>query len=317
MNHTCRICANAAGNGDWLCREKMFGWGDPFTYFLCSQCGCLQIADIPKNQDRYYPPEYYSFRAEFLSRDNLKSRLAATRDRAAATGTGWLGRLLATWVPAREDVASLARVPARPEMRILDVGCGRGNLLRVLRRAGFHHLTGVDPFLAGDMEIEPGLPVRKCELKDVNEQFDLIMLHHVFEHLEFPGQTLADCVRRLAPGGKILLRHPTVESAAWEIYRENWVQLDAPRHFFLHTRKSLELLAERAGLQIEDYRRDSGSFQFWASELYRQGIPLAQGSVHPQAHFSRAQWRRFSRQARELNAANRGDQCVAVLKAKR
>jgi SAM-dependent methyltransferase len=200
-------------------------------------------------------------------------------------------------------------------MRILDVGCGRGHLLRLLRRAGFPHLSGIDPYLSGDVEIEPGLTVHKRELRDVEGKYDLIMMHHVFEHLAFPGEALVAGARRLSPGGYLLLRFPTVESHAWETYRENWVQLDAPRHLFLHTRRSLQHLGKTAGLAVISCRCDSGSFQFWASELYQNGIPLV--SADPNHYFSKAQLNRFSRQARNLNALDRGDQCVAVLQATR
>jgi SAM-dependent methyltransferase len=314
MNHRCRICCNTNGNVSWRCKENMFGWGDEFAYFQCAGCGALQIAEVPEDLGRFYPSDYYSFHAGFLPHGDLKSQLAARRDRAAATGAGTLGRLLALLIPPRDEVASLGRVPATPEMRILDVGCGRGHLLRVLQRAGFRHLAGIDPFLAGDLDIAPGLTVRKRALAEVREQFDLIMLHHVFEHLELPGQALRDCARRLAPGGRILLRFPTADSQAWETYREHWVQLDAPRHLFLHTRRSLQRLAETAGLKVESWACDSGGFQFWASELYRRGIPLA--SADPNRYFTRAQLKAFDRQAAELNRAGRGDQVAAVLSVK-
>lgn len=128
-------------------------------------------------------------------------------------------------------------------MSILEVGCGRGQLLAILYRAGFRHLAGVDPYLPEDVEVLPNLWVRRLALEEVSESYDLLMMHHVFEHLPQPRASLSACAKRLKASGKILLRLPTVESVAWERYRENWVQWDAPRHHFLHTRASLEILA--------------------------------------------------------------------------
>ncbi len=127
MNHLCRICANPEGNTPWRCREKLFGWGDEFVYFQCGQCGCLQIAEVPKDLGRYYPSNYYSFRSSHLPLVGFKSWLAAYRDRAAATGRGFWGHGLGAIFPARDGVTSLSRVPATLDMRILDVGCGCGH----------------------------------------------------------------------------------------------------------------------------------------------------------------------------------------------
>jgi len=49
----------------------------------------------------------------------------------------------------------------------------------------------------------------------------------------FGGQNLMEKAAKV-PGGWCVIRIPTVSSFAWEHYREQWVQLDAPRHFFLH-----------------------------------------------------------------------------------
>lgn len=312
MSFTCRICFNSVENKPYPCYEKMFGWGDEFTYFQCSQCSCLQISGIPQELERFYPQNYYSFHAESLPQKGLKSRLAARRDFSAATGTDILGKLLMKLVPARLDLLCLSRIPLRPEMNVLDVGCGRGQLLTALHRAGFRKLSGIDPYLAESVEVLPGLVVRKVRLEQMHETFDLIMLHHVFEHLESPLQTLESCRERLTNRGKILLRFPTADSEAWERYRENWVQLDAPRHLFLHTRRSVNLLAERAGLKIEQWWCDSTEFQFWGSDLYREGIALTT-ATDLKTYFSETERRRFRRRAAHLNRTGRGDQVVVVL----
>jgi hypothetical protein len=57
----CRICANNENQKVSEVREMMFGFRDVFTYFQCSVCGCLQIADIPTDMSKYYPSNYYSY----------------------------------------------------------------------------------------------------------------------------------------------------------------------------------------------------------------------------------------------------------------
>jgi SAM-dependent methyltransferase len=312
----CRICSNTDANKNYLCREKMFGLKDRFLYFQCAQCGCLQIATIPGDLSRYYPANYYSFNSEPVPQKGLKSWLAGKRDAAVATGTGFPGTTLGQAISARLDLLSLAALPARKDMAILDVGCGGGNLLSVLRRAGFPYLAGIDPYLDRDNEVLPALWVRKLPLKQITDQFDLIMLHHTFEHVEDGLEMLSNCRRILKPAGKILVRSPTIDSDAWDNYRTNWVQLDAPRHLFLHSGKSFDLLARCAGLTVKKCWCDSTAFQYWGSELYEKGFALydRNGRVTaPGEHFTKSQMRRFTRKARAANARERGDQVVLVL----
>ncbi len=316
MSHTCRICANHESLKEYVCHEKMFGLGDVFLYFQCGRCGCLQIAKIPEDLGRYYPHHYYSFNVAPIPTQGLKAWFAARRDRVILTWLGGFGQWLARRDNIRLDMLSLARLRLRLDMKVLDVGCGRGQLLSLLHRAGIRSLLGIDPYLPDDFEVLPGLHVRKLAMEKLNETFDLIMLHHVFEHLADGGEMLRNCRERLAPGGSILLRLPTVESVAWERYRENWVQLDAPRHLFLHTRTSLQLLADKAGLRIRECWCDSTEFQFWASELYRRGVPHtdAEGRLaQPQDHFSAMELAEFRREAAAANRANRGDQLAVLL----
>jgi len=233
-----------------------------------------------------------------------------------ATGRGWLGRWLAKGIPASLEIASLGGVPIRPEASVLDVGCGRGHLLSVLHRAGFRQLLGVDPYLPEDVEVLHGLRVLKRPLHAVEAQFDCIMLHHVFEHVEEGLEMLRACRERLAKGGRIVLRMPMVECAAWQRYGECWVGLDAPRHLVLHTYASLQMLVGAARLRVVRLWHDSGALQFTASELYRKGLPLFDAERRParmEQHFTRRQLKEFDREAVELNRAGRGDQIAALL----
>ena len=67
---------------------------------------------------------------------------------------------------------------------------------------------------------------------------------------------------------------PVSTGYAVKKYKENWVQLDAPRHTFLHSHKSIDILCKKSGLKIIDDYNDSESFQFWGSEAYKDGKHL-------------------------------------------
>jgi SAM-dependent methyltransferase len=316
MTHICRVCGNSQGNATLLCHEKMFGSGDSFPYFQCGNCRCLQIASVPESMERFYPPGYYSYNLRPVKQQGVKARLGGLRDFVYLKKAAWLE----SWLPQEPvpggGVDGLAPLNLRRSTRILDVGCGSGRLLSALYRAGFKHLLGIEPFLPADVQLAPGLMIRKQSLEALDQQFDVVMFHHVLEHLADGKKALECAVRLLRPGGKILVRVPTVDSAAWETYRENWVSLDAPRHFYLHSWSSLALLAGQAGLAVERCWSDAGGFQFWGSELYKSGKALFTRDsklVAAKDHFTADQLQHFELEARALNRQNRGDQFAAIL----
>src|SRR5207245_410010 len=75
------------------------------------------------------------------------------------------------------------------------------------------------------------------------------------------------------PSGQVILGIPVASSFAWKHFGVNWANLDAPRHFFLHTTKSIELLATKAGLLVEQIVHEGNDEQFWLSEQFSRDIP--------------------------------------------
>jgi SAM-dependent methyltransferase len=307
----CRICRATGPHAVHHARELMHGTRDRFDYFECVECGTVQIGKVPAASDlaRYYPQDYYSF--EQRRKSWLVRWLVAQRDRHVLNLPNLAGALIGRF---RVDpiLRVLARANLKPSDRILDVGCGSGRLLDRLARAGFPKLMGVDPFIACDMRTPAGVPIKKALLSEVSGTFDVIMFNHSLEHVTDPVGVLRDAGCRLASDGKVLVRVPTPSSDAWQIYGIDWVQLDAPRHIVLPSRKGAAIMAEHAGLAVRDVIDDSGTFQFTGSEQYRRDLPLR--GAERNALFSRADLARFAARAAALNARHRGDQAMFVLR---
>lgn len=314
----CNICGNTKNNTRWEVREMMFGFRDTFTYYQCTKCECLQISKVPDNLDKYYPNNYYSFQSAHTHKfsTRLKNLFKKRRDRSALYNTGLAGNFLNTFFPNKK-LEILSEIHLNDQSRILDVGCGTGHLLYSLREIGFRNLLGTDPFLDGDIEYENGLKVLNKSIFEVKGEWDLIMFHHSFEHIPNPAETLNKVYDLLSDDGVCLIRVPTVSSFAWEHYRENWVQLDAPRHFFIHSIKSIKLLAERADLRLEKTVYDSNALQFWGSEQYLRDIPLksskSYGVSKSDSIFTRNEIKVYQKKARKMNEQNRGDTCAFFL----
>lgn len=306
----CRICDNSDGNQAYVAREMMLGTGDSFVYFQCNECGCLQIESYPETISDYYPSDYYAFQVrEAKSKTSLKDRLRIAKERYIVFGTGLTGKCYAMLRP-RSTLRKIANLGLSEESRVLDVGCGGGAFLHSLHRIGFRNLTGIDAFIPSSKSFTPQFRIIKSDLAAFDGQFDLIVLNHSLEHM--PGQQaqLDELSRLLAPGGTCMVRVPVSSSYAWEHYRTNWVQLDAPRHLYLHSEASLTRIANRAGLTLSRVVYDSTGFQFSGSEVYLRGVPPCKSNATPSPIFTKKQLKQFELEARLLNKANRGDQAI-------
>jgi hypothetical protein len=281
----------------------MFGTRDEFRYFECSECGCLQISEIPTDLTKYYPSEYYSFTQKMPN--PLITNLIKARNNHLLFNKSILGRFVNERYP-NEGITALSKLKLTKDTKILDVGCGSGSLLYGLKQTGFKNVAGIDKYIPHDLRYKNGLVVEKKEITEVKEKHDIIMFNQSFEHISNQLNILLATSKLLEQNGTCLINMPTTSSLAWKHYRENWVQLDAPRHLYLHSIKSIKLLAQKANLNLNNTFYNSTAFQFIGSEHYIKNIPLCSGNKL----FSKSQIKDFSRRAEELNGTNQGDSAV-------
>lgn len=160
--------------------------------------------------------------------------------------------------------------------------------------------------------------MRKYDLRDMAGMWDLIMFHHSLEQMPDLFDAIATTGKRLPTTGTVLVRAPIVPSAAFTEYGENYVQLDAPRHLFLHSVSSLTRVAHRAGLVGDAVVYDSNEFQLWEGEQYARDIPLHSPESYvvskKKSPVTRADIRRYRRWAEELNRRAAGDQVAVYLR---
>ena len=317
----CSVCGNIHNNSKYAVSEMMFGFRDEFEYLECSKCGCLQIINVPLSLAKYYPSEYYSFKMPESNGSKLRRFFLGRQTAQFLNGNKLVSRMVCWLMPLSCEyfrVRGLLDIKLSKKSRILDVGCGSGDLLFFLAEAGFRNPLGIDAYVESDIIYGNGDKVRKATLQDISGEYDLIMFQHSFEHMPNQLETLHRVNHLLAKNGVCLLNMPTVSSYAWKHYKENWVQLDAPRHLFIHSQDSIRMLACKAGFEVSKVVYNSLSFQFWGSIQYQNDIPLksneSYGANPSKSMFSRTQIIEFQRQAKELNTIGQGDAAAFYLK---
>lgn len=308
----CKVCNSVIDGPLYRVKEMQLGLRDEFNYELCNNCGCLQLTNAPSDFSKYYPNEnYYSFTSELAVRPKPDPLRKIRTSYLAHNKNKILGSLLSVGYKVPEYITWLKIADIGFKDKILDVGTGNGSLLLNLFKNGFTELTGVDPFIDAD-KIYGSINIFKKGVFQIKGQYDFIMLNHVFEHMDEPLKVLKQLYTLLKPKKYLLIRTPLMGTYAWQKYKESWMQIDAPRHIIVHTKKSMELLASQAGFVIDKIIYDSITDTLIGSEQYQKNIALRD----PDSYFVNKEKSIFTEQRIEdikklvpqLNATGQADQ---------
>jgi SAM-dependent methyltransferase len=159
---------------------------------------------------------------------------------------------------------------AAPPARLLDVGAGRGRFVASARGAGYHAI-GIEPNSPQDS----GSPVQRESIEQAEfaaGEFDVVVMWHVLEHLERPGEGLERVGRWLRPGGALLVGVPNFVSLQARIGAGWWFHLDVPRHRVHFTPDGLDELLRRHGFSVVRSRHlliEHNQFGMWQTLVNR------------------------------------------------
>ena len=320
-NSGCKICANEKGNKIHSFEENMFGTGEKFKYLECGHCGCVQLLDSPTDLSKYYPGEYANFNSVNYTEDGkIISLIRRIKSQLMLSRYLWgFVRWITNSIFSGDFISKLAPANLTLNDRILDLGAGNGERILKLYKRGFKHVSGIDPFISSEIKYGKNVKVLKKDIFEIEGQWDLIMLNHSLEHMPNPKEILTRINQLVPPGKKVLIRIPVARSYSYEKYKQNWVALDPPRHFFLHTTQSIEILSEECGFKLEKVIHDSMEYQFVGSEQLEKGIKLRDERSYymnkSKSIFTESDIKRFKRFAKKLNRSGKGDAaCFYLIK---
>lgn len=177
--------------------------------------------------------------------------------------TSILGILAAGLIPNARAIidAGMRHLPKGNDRgRLLDIGFGNGVFLSRASFAGWD-VVGVDSDQkAVDAASCSGLDVRLGSVESLDpsiEQFDVITLSHVIEHVHHPLKVLQACNRLLRAGGFLWLETPNVASMGHRLFGNCWRGLEPPRHLVLFNLRSMCNTLRAAGftkINLQPYR---------------------------------------------------------------
>jgi len=220
----------------------------------CSGCGLRRLNPRPGREiiHLYYGSDYGAYVGR--KRSALKQALwDFLRD--GASGAPGPGRRLGPLTPFLKQLANLAfdiNIPlaGTPLPRILEVGCGFGDLLLYWQSRGADTL-GVD-FDERAVSAAKNLGI-KMLLGDLTDQsipnaaFDIIVFNHSLEHLYSPKTALREAARLLRKNGKIFIAVPNGNGFGINVEKSEWVAISLPLHFWFFDYQILTRMLLSAG----------------------------------------------------------------------
>ena len=204
-----------------------------FAVVRCQECGLARLHPQPAAEElrRYYPENYW-----FAPDESAASRMAEAYRRLVL----------------RDHVRFVTQ--ARPGGPLLDVGCGGGLFLGMMRERGYA-VVGLDfspeaaaiawkrqqaPAVCGDLA---HAPLRAGS-------FAGITMFHVLEHVRDPRAYLAAARELLAPEGRLVVQVPNAASWQFRLLGRRWSGVDVPRHLFDFRGRDVEKLLDACGMQV-------------------------------------------------------------------
>jgi len=209
----------------------------PMTLVRCRQCGLVYLSPRPSPEDLapYYSDAYHPFQRE----------------------EGWLWKALRR-ITVKDHRRLLAKY-VQEDGIVLEVGCGTGEYLAMLREETGWQVEGVEPsgYAVQKARQQYTLPVTQGSLEESvwpQGTYAVIILRHVLEHLQSPRAALAKLHQALRPGGALLVVVPNIASWEARIFGQYWYDLDVPRHLTHFAPQTLQRMLEEEGFTVHRCR---------------------------------------------------------------
>ena len=233
---TCSLCGDTEIGGCFSAYDFDQS-SESFEILRCNSCGLALTTPMPDPaiMDRYYPEAYYGSGTKKFS------------------GAIEFLTVLGCKLRARKIFKKIAHTRSPEGTRnVLDIGCGRANLLRFLNELGCNCYGTERSEFPADSQLT-GIKIFKGQVADGKYEdkfFDAVVIWHVLEHLHEPIKTLDEIARITRSEGIIAIAVPNFSSLQSTMFKSDWFHLDLPRHLYHFNVKNLRQILRKKGYSI-------------------------------------------------------------------
>lgn len=233
---SCPLCGAASSKTIASGYDFEYGTCDQeFSFRECNNCSLIYLSPRPQMTElsKIYPVQYNPFHFHEIKNPIVR-----------------LGRSFIQ----RKKVLTIRKLISKTA-NIIDVGCGSGTLLMLLKKYGLKkwRLFGNDFDLESlnrlkKLGIET-IPGRFEEIK-TDLRFNLIILNQTIEHLEYPDRMVKKAAELLTSRGFLFIETPSIEGLDAKVFRHRyWGGYHIPRHWTLFSSTSISKLLTTQDLQ--------------------------------------------------------------------
>jgi 2-polyprenyl-3-methyl-5-hydroxy-6-metoxy-1,4-benzoquinol methylase len=277
--NSCNLCGAKKFEFLYKTKDRMFNLDGTFNLKKCSNCSLVFLDPQPGQIElkKHYPSrKYYAY-----NKTNKKGLLAKLREYPVRHyySPSVLSFIITTFIK---------NVPAIPSYKkngkILDLGCGTGETLLLLKKIGWK-TYGMD-IDRNALSVAKKSGLNNLSLggyrdlkKYPDNYFDAIRLYHVIEHIDNPSLAISLIKRKLKKNGEVIMGTPDINSIVAKLFKSYWYNLDSPRHLYLFSTFTLKKMIEKEGLRIEKIRFESGwgiagSLQYFINDKFNKKLNL-------------------------------------------
>lgn len=234
--------------------------GEQFTLMACAGCG---LAFLNPRPSRELIGFYYDTGYELSG----PAAQAATWQRmAGGPRRGRRSTFERLYLHVRQTLADQLIPAFEDGGSALEIGCGGGALLDILRDLGWETYGIECNPVAAARAVAGGHNVI-CGPAEANHheahRFDLVYLWHLLEHTHAPSEVLAQANRCLRPGGRLVLAIPNGASLQARVLGGDWDGANAPRHLYQFDARTITEYLQRSGFEDVRVRTRSGGAGWW------------------------------------------------------
>jgi len=237
----CPVCGNSSFQKHLDCVDYTVSQ-ETFSLVKCDHCSFIFTNPRPTQSDigRYYKSDAYISHTN-SSRGIMNKVYQQARKHAI-----------------KHKLVDIVEAHGALPKTLLDYGSGTGEFLAAAKDAGWitNGLELDDEARAlsiSNYQLKVESPDKLSQFAD--NQFGVITLWHVLEHVHNLQDTIKEFKRILSPSGVLIIAVPNCESTDAQYYKEHWAAYDVPRHLYHFTVKSMKYLMENNGFSIEKTTR--------------------------------------------------------------
>lgn len=143
--------------------------------------------------------------------------------------------------------------------RSLDIGCGAGHLMILLKRLGLR-AEGIEisPILIKAL-LKDNMKVYKGNLNDKimrNKKYDFVIANQVLEHIENPQKFVDSMNKVMRNGAYAVISVPYINGLVPKILRTKWYGLGHGQHLNFFSEKSINMILKKSGFEIKEIKID-------------------------------------------------------------